>query len=78
VIQYPGLTIGKGEMPHRPLARWLRPWLRISVRGLIVLVLFIGAGHLKTLIDLKFLSFRGTQSTGAGLAHLEGLIRAMV
>ncbi len=31
-------------MLHRPLPKWLRPWLRISVRGLIVLVLIIAAG----------------------------------
>lgn len=31
-------------MPHRLLPKWLRQWLRISVRGLIVLVLIIGAG----------------------------------
>ena len=31
-------------MPLRSLPKWLRLWLRISVRGLILLVLIVGAG----------------------------------
>ncbi len=62
-------------MSAGPVSRTWRRFLRFSVRGLIVLVLFVGVwlGWLVHLRNIISLGLHDTQVTDAGLPHLKGL-----